>query len=81
MKAALVAALAYTFTEARKAVVAFAGGALTGGLTGLQAAIQLSSDGGVNVTHDEWTTIAGAALVGGLVLGLAVFGVANKPAP
>lgn len=75
------AAFSYLFNEARKAVVAFAGGALTGGLTALQAAIQSSSDGGANVTQGEWGTVAGAALVAGAILGLAVFGVANKPAP
>lgn len=72
-------AFGYLFTEARKAVTGFVGGALSAGLPLALAALQVTSDGGTNITDVERNGIISAALIGGLVVGLAVFGIKNVP--
>lgn len=72
-------AFGYLFTEARKAVVAFVGGAISAGVPLALAALQVTSDGGTTITEAERSGIIGAALIGGVVLGLAVFGIKNVP--
>jgi hypothetical protein len=69
----------YLFTEARKAVAAFATAAAGAAVTAFRAAIDASSDGGSSITQSEWITIAGSAVVLGVIAGFAVFQTRNVP--